>query len=134
MNTLRFGRTPLTSLHTPASYRLWTGPCALAWITAALIGAGSPALAQPAPAAAAQASPQALNYRFDEAMQEYERNHWPQAFEAFRQLAEQGHVDAARLVLQMHWQGARLYGQRFALNRLQMQRLCQQSLLSKCPA
>lgn len=67
-------------------------------------------------------------------MQAYERNHWPQAFEAFRQLAEQGHVDAARLVMQMHWHGARLYGQRFALSPLQVQRFCQQSRLPNFPA
>ncbi len=134
MGTLRFGRSLLPSLLTPAPYRSWARPCSLALITAAVIAAGTPALAQPAPGSAAQASAQALDERFDDAMQTYERNHWSQAFEAFRQLAEQGHADAARLVVQMHWQGARLYGQRFALSPLQVQRFCQQSRLPNCPA
>lgn len=101
---------------------------------AVIVFAGAPALAQPASASAAQASSHALDDRFDDAMQAYERNHWPQAFEAFRQLAEQGHVDAARLVLQMHWQGTHLYRQQFSLTPSQIQRFCQQSLLPNCPA
>lgn len=134
MDTLRFGRTLLPSLLTPGPYRSWARHCALSLVTAALIGTGTPALAQPAPASAAQASSQALDDRFDDAMQAYERNHWPQAFEAFLQLAEQGHVDAARLVVQMHWQGTSLYGQEFSLTPLQMQRFCQQGRLPNCPA
>jgi len=101
---------------------------------AVIVGAGAPVLAQPASASAAQASSQALDDPFDDAMQAYERNHWPQAFEAFRQLAEQGHVDAARLVTQMHWQGTRLYRQQFSLTPSQIQRFCQQSRLPNCPA
>lgn len=99
-----------------------------------VFGAGAPALAQSASASAAQASSQTLDPRFDDAMQDYERNHWPQAFDALVQLAEQGHVEAARLVVQMHWQGLRLYGQRFSLTPLQLQRVCQQNRLPNCPA
>ena len=94
---------------------------------AAFIGMGTPVLAQPTSASTSQASSRALVDRFDDAMQAYERNHWPQAFEAFLALAEQGHVDATRLVMQMHWHGARLYGQRFALTALQMERFSQPS-------
>ena len=91
-------------------------------LTAALIGVGTSAFAQPRPAAALQAEAQSLVARFDDAMQAYERNHWSLAFEAFLALAEQGHVDAARLMMQMHWHGTRLYGQSFALTPLQLER------------
>ena len=132
MDTIRSARTFLRSLLTPGPHRSWARPCAAALVSAGLIGAGTPVVAQPAPASAARA--QALDERFDDAMQAYERNHWPQAFQAFQQLAEQGHVDAARLVMQMHRHGNRLYGQGFALGPLQVQRICQQSRLPNCPA
>lgn len=107
---------------------------AVALGAAVIVFAGAPALAQPASASAAQTSSHALDDRFDDAMQAYERNHWPQAFEAFRQVAEQGHVDASRLVMQMYWQGTHLYRQQFSLTPSQIQRLCQQSRLPNCPA
>lgn len=59
-------------------------------------------------------------------MQAYECNHWPQAFEALRQLAEAGHTDASRIVMQMHHHGQRLYGQPFVLTPQQRERFSQQ--------
>ena len=95
--------------------------------------AGSPALAQPTPAPTTQAANQTANQtladRFDDAMQAYERNQWPQAFDALRQLAELGHSDATRLVLQMHRHGMRLYGQALALTPQQIERFSQQRQL-----
>lgn len=106
--------------------------------------AGAPALAQPVPAtttpaalhagmqAAADTATQTLADQFDNAMQACEANHWPQAFAAWCQLAELGHRDATRLMLQMHHHGMRLYGQALALTPLQMERFSQQRHLPQC--
>lgn len=52
---------------------------------------------------------------FDDAIHLYERNHWAEAFAAFARLADAGDADAARIALQMHAWGPRLYGQAFEL-------------------
>lgn len=104
---------------------------AVALGAAVVFGAVASALAQPAPTPTAEAAAQTLADRYDEAMQDYERNHWPQAFEAFRQLAEQGHGDAARLTMQMHCHGKQLYGQQFALTAVQMARFGWQGRCTK---
>lgn len=75
-----------------------------------------------------EASSQTLDNRFNDALLAYERNHWLQAFDEFTLLAEQGHADAARMAMQMHRQGPRLYGQHFALTPLQQQRFAQHRL------
>lgn len=72
--------------------------------------------------------PQTLDHQFNEALLAYERNHWLQAYDEFTLLAERGHADAARMVVQMHRHGPALYGQHFALSPLQQQRLAQQRL------
>ncbi len=142
MDTLRFERPSPMALHTRPPRRPWPGswtrPCTLALITTALVAASAPALAQPSPASAQPAasvaasplSSQVLDERFDDALQAYERNHWAQAFDAFRQLAELGHADAARLVMQMHCHGPQLYGQPFALTTVQRARLSRQARCS----
>ena len=82
----------------------------MAWVVT--LGALAPiATAAPPAGTGPGASPEA----FDEALQIYERNHWLQAFDAFRRLAGQGHAGAARMVVQMHRLGPGLYGQHFAL-------------------
>jgi hypothetical protein len=94
--------------------------CGSALCTWALALAGVVMLGAQAPAASATpldaAVPVAPEEAFDEALQIYERNHWLQAFDAFRRLAGQGHAGAARMVVQMHQHGPRLYGQHFALS------------------
>ena len=99
---------------------------ALALGTVALCLAAASSLAQPTDPAPVQPAKQALAHRFDAAMQAYECNHWPQAFEALRQLAEAGHTDASRIVMQMHHHGQRLYGQPFVLTPQQRERFSQQ--------
>lgn len=49
----------------------------------------------------------------DQAMEEYERNHWRAAFSRFAQLADQGDADAARMALRMRRFGSRLFGMPF---------------------
>ncbi len=63
---------------------------------------------------------------FDQAMQAYERNHWPEAYAAFARLADQGHPEAARLALQMWAWGPRLYGRRFDASEQQLRQWRQQ--------
>lgn len=73
---------------------------------AVLAFAGAACVAQPrsgAPAADALAA----------AHEAYERGHWPQAFAAFAQRADEGHAEAARIALLMHRHGPTLYGQHF---------------------
>ena len=95
----------------------------LGLLQALLLAASGPAQAGSASPCLVEA-PSAVE-RFDEAMQAYERNHWPQAFDAFALLSEAGHANAARMVMQMHRHGPRLYGQQFPLTTLQLQRLAQ---------
>ncbi len=94
--------------------------------TTVLCVTGASTLGQPAAASPTQAAIQTLADRFDAAMQAYERNQWPQAFDALRQLAELGHADASRVVMQMHQHGLQLYGQQFALTAGQLARFSQQ--------
>ena len=53
--------------------------------------------------------------RFSQALAEYERCHWPQAYVALGTLADEGHPQAARLALQMARHGDRLFGMHFEL-------------------
>ena len=50
---------------------------------------------------------------FAAAMLAYERNHWQQAFDALADLADGGHVEAARIAGQMERFGVPLYGMNF---------------------
>ena len=59
---------------------------------------------------------------FETALQVYERCHWLPAFEQLVRLADRGHAQSARLVMQMHQYGPALYGQAFALSPGQMDR------------
>lgn len=97
-----------------------TRACGSTLCTWVLALAGVATLGAVAPVATAApldaAVPVAPEEAFDEALQFYERNHWLQAFDAFRRLAGQGHAGAARMVVQMHRLGPRLYGQHFALS------------------
>jgi hypothetical protein len=101
------------------------------WLTAVACAA-SQAQASPAPAPVPDqgktmptTSSQTLDEQFELALLAYERNHWPQAFDAFTVLANQGHANATRMVIQMHRHGPRLYGQQFPLTSLQLQRFAQ---------
>jgi hypothetical protein len=138
MNTTQFDRTAASALDSLASMGAWLSvkpadahaifvPDRYRRKTAALATALSlcvawPVLAQtagsasPAADVAAQAS---MNKRYADALQAYERNHWPQAYLAFTVLATQGHADAVRVVLLMHRYGPGLYGQDFALTASQ---------------
>lgn len=51
--------------------------------------------------------------RFEQAMAVYERGVWPAAYAALGAVADDGHGEAARIVLLMQRHGERLYGQRF---------------------
>ena len=59
---------------------------------------------------------------FDTALQDYERCRWLPAFEQLVRLADRGHAQSARMVMQMHQYGPALYGQAFALSPGQMDR------------
>lgn len=101
-------------------------------LLAVVLGLGATATAQaqtlmlvaPAVDVGAQRS---MQDRFDAAMQDYERSHWAQAFEAFVQLGAEGQAEAANVALLMHRFGPGLYGQHFALTALQRQTLAQVS-------
>jgi hypothetical protein len=54
--------------------------------------------------------------RYEAARHAYERNHWQQAWDGFASLADEGHVGAARRVLEMTAYGPRLYGRRFVVD------------------
>ena len=56
---------------------------------------------------------------FAAAMQAYERNHWQQAFDALADLADGGHVEAARIAGQMQRFGLPLYGMHFPVRPTQ---------------
>lgn len=68
------------------------------------------------PAAAAD-----MATRFDAAMQAYERNHWTEAFAALATLGDEGHIEAARIALQMWRYAEPLYRTRFPANAVQVQ-------------
>jgi hypothetical protein len=51
--------------------------------------------------------------RFDIAMARYDRCHWNQAFTLLSQLADEGHVQSARIGLLMHAHGPTMYGFEF---------------------
>jgi hypothetical protein len=59
---------------------------------------------------------------FETALQVYERCHWLPAFEQLVRLADRGHAQSARLVMQMHQYGPALFGQAFALSPDEMDR------------
>ena len=106
----------------PGLRSVGVGDGSLGLASALSLCAIGPALAQTptgATAAAEVSTPEALNHRHAEALQAYERNHWPQAFSAFMVLANQGHAESARVVLLMHRHGPGLYGQDFALTASQ---------------
>ncbi len=62
----------------------------------------------------AQATP-GSDPAFEDAMLAYEHNHWALSFGRLVVLADQGHVEARRIALQMHHHGPRLYGMVFEL-------------------
>lgn len=55
------------------------------------------------------------------AMQDYENNHWPQAYAPMARLADDGNAEAARIALQMWLHGRRLYGIEFEASVAQVQ-------------
>ena len=90
------------------THRLCTPPSLKAFVAAlALCSVAHSSLAQSAPAAPAASE-------FEAALAEYERNHWPQAYEALTRLADQGHPEAARIALLMRRYGPALYGREFS--------------------
>ncbi len=96
-----------------ARHALAAGARALIATSVALLAlstAAPPATAQPLDEAAA----------FEGALLEYERNHWPQAWQALSALADRGHPEAARIALQMWAHGPRLYGTTFAPTPVQL--------------
>lgn len=66
-----------------------------------------------------------LELRFEQAQEAYARNHWAEAYQAYGQLAEQGHADAARIALQMWRHGTRLFGIDLQADERQLQRWVQ---------
>lgn len=60
--------------------------------------------------------------RVDKAQQAYAQRHWHEAFNAFAELAEQGHPASALRAAQMHRWGPRLYGTRFPVAEGQVAR------------
>jgi hypothetical protein len=59
---------------------------------------------------------------FERAMADYDRQHFSAAYQALWALADQGHVEAARIALLMAAHGQRLYGMRFAIGPVQRER------------
>lgn len=59
---------------------------------------------------------------FEEAMAHYAHCDWERAFEAFAQLADAGHPEAARIALLMRAHGPRLFGHTFVAGLEQRQR------------
>jgi hypothetical protein len=59
---------------------------------------------------------------FDAAQAHYEAGRFAEAYEAFARLADCGHREAARIALQMHHLGSRLYGVDFAARPQQLMR------------
>jgi hypothetical protein len=53
---------------------------------------------------------------FEQAMADYERQHFAAAFDGLARLADAGHSEAARMALLMRAHGPRLYGQRFEVD------------------
>ena len=95
-------------------------PLALMLLMAAtLTWAACPARAQAAPPAPT----------FAAAMAAYENSHWPQSYAMLALLADDGHVEAARIAAQMHRWGPRLYGQHFPATAAQ---LAQWQRLANC--
>jgi hypothetical protein len=60
--------------------------------------------------------------RFQEAMLAYERNHWSLAFGLLAALADDGHAEAARIVLQMQRHGPMLYRSEFGTSAERIER------------
>ena len=54
------------------------------------------------------------------AMLAYERSHWQQAFHTLADLADRGHVEAARIAGQMQRFGLPLYGMQFPVRPTQL--------------
>lgn len=61
----------------------------------------------------AQDAAAAPSLRMHDALEEYERGHYAQAFAAFARLADQCHPEAARIVVQMWLNGPALYNMKF---------------------
>jgi hypothetical protein len=59
---------------------------------------------------------------FEAARAHYETGRFAEAYQAFARLADCGHRDAARIALQMHHLGSRLYGVDFAARPQQLVR------------
>lgn len=60
--------------------------------------------------------------QFDQAIESYEHCRWLQSFDALASLADRGHAEAARIVMQMQRFGPALYGQQFAMTPEQGER------------
>lgn len=63
-----------------------------------------------------------LARRHDAAMVEYEACHWAAAYQSFKELADAGHGQAARVALLMTQRGPTLYDQAFEASPPQRQR------------
>lgn len=53
-------------------------------------------------------------------MAAFETNHWVQSYEMLARLADGGHAEAARISVQMHRWGPRLYGRHFHARATQL--------------
>lgn len=60
--------------------------------------------------------------QFDQAIEAYEHCRWLQSFNALASLADRGHAEATRIVMQMQRFGPALYGQQFAMTPEQGER------------
>lgn len=65
-------------------------------------------------ARAAEPTLESSEDEFEAALESYQRGHWAAAFAAFARLADRGHVQAARIALQMLRYGPQLYGHTFS--------------------
>ena len=58
---------------------------------------------------------------FETAIEHYEQSHWLTAYEGFATLADQGHIEAARIALLMRRQGQVLYNASFSASPAQLE-------------
>ena len=93
----------------------WSLLCVFAAMLASGATTGSMAQSTPLPCAVLVRAevPDQSGATFAAAMLAYERNHWQQAFDALADLADGGHVEAARIAGQMQRVGVPLYGMSF---------------------
>ena len=132
MTTVNTPSNPLGQAHLHLAMLLRCGTA----VAALLFGLSNAVQAQTSDAGAVDAAAvsAALDSRFAQAMDAYERNHWQQAYEQFAQLGMAGHEQAARIALQMSRYGLQLYGVRFTASPKERARWLHVAGCSRWPA